>query len=59
MTYGPIDFIALQFPGNRFRGEILPDMLELVDKKIIRIIDLVVILKDHDGHVEVRGLLAS
>ena len=56
MTLGPIDFIALQFPGNRFKGEILPEMLELVDKEIIRIIDLVVILKDQDGQVAVREL---
>ena len=25
MTFGPIDFIAVEFPGNRFRGEILPN----------------------------------
>jgi uncharacterized membrane protein len=56
MTYGPIDFIVLQFPGNRFKGEILPEMLELVDKEIIRIIDLVIILKDQDGQVVVREL---
>ena len=45
MTFGPIDFIALEFPGNRFRGEILPDLFELVDKEIIRIIDLVIIIE--------------
>jgi hypothetical protein len=56
MTFGPIDFIALEFPGNRFRGEILPDLLELVDKGIIRIIDLVIIMKDQDGQVAVREL---
>jgi hypothetical protein len=56
VTYGPIDFIALEFPGNRFKGEILPDLLELVDKEIIRIIDLVIILKDQDGAVVVREL---
>ena len=55
MTRGPIDFIALEFPGNRFRGEILPDLLELVDKEIIRIIDLVIITKDQ-GQVTVREL---
>ena len=55
MTYGPIDFIALEFPGNRFRGEILPELFELVDKGIIRIIDLVVIMKDQ-GEVIVREL---
>ena len=56
MTLGPIDFIALEFPGNRFRGEILPDLLELVDKEIIRVIDLVIIMKDQEGQVTVREL---
>ena len=55
MTFGPIDFIALEFPGNRFRGEILPDLFELVDKEIIRIIDLVIITKAQ-GLVTVREL---
>jgi len=56
MTFGPIDFIALEFPGNRFKGEILPDLFELVDKGIIRIIDLVIITRDQDGQVAVREL---
>ena len=56
MTLGPIDFIALEFPGNRFKGEILPGLFELVEKEIIRIIDLVVIMKNQDGHVIVREL---
>ena len=55
MTLGPIDFIALEFPGNRFRGEILPELFELVDKGIIRIIDLVIIMKS-EGQVIVREL---
>jgi hypothetical protein len=56
MSLGPIDFIALEFPGNRFKGEILPDIFELVDKGIIRVIDLVIILKDADGQVVVREI---
>ena len=56
MTLGPVDFIALEFPGNRFRGDILPEMFGLVDKGIIRIIDLVVILKQEDGAIVVREL---
>lgn len=55
MTLGPIDFIALEFPGNRFRGDILPDLFELVEKDIIRIIDLVIIRKDQ-GEVTVLEL---
>jgi uncharacterized membrane protein len=56
MTLGPIDFIALEFPGNRFKGEILPDLFELVDQGIIRIIDMVIVLKDRDGAVIAREL---
>lgn len=56
MTLGPIDFIALEFPGNKFKGEILTNLFELVDQEIIRIYDLVVVLKDQDGQVFVREL---
>jgi uncharacterized membrane protein len=56
MTLGPIDFMALEFPGNRFRGEILTELLQLVEAGTIRIIDLVVILKDEEGNVVVREL---
>ena len=30
MTLGPIDFLALEFPGNKFNGEVLANLLELV-----------------------------
>jgi len=49
MTYGPIDFIALEFKGNQFKGEILPALLELIQKKIVRVIDFIVVLKDNEG----------
>jgi uncharacterized membrane protein len=54
-SYGPIDLIALEFPGNRFRGEILPEIFDLVEKEIIRVIDLIIIMKDQ-GEVSVREL---
>jgi uncharacterized membrane protein len=53
MTYGPIDFIALEFPGSEFTGEILRELIDLVERDIIRIIDLVAIRKDGDGAFEV------
>jgi len=49
MTYGPVDFLALEFKGNQFKGEILPALLDLVQKKIVRVIDFIVIIKDQDG----------
>ena len=53
MTYGPVDFFALEFKTDQLTGEGLPALLELVQKKIIRIIDLVIILKDQEGQHEV------
>jgi hypothetical protein len=50
MTYGPIDFLALEFQNERLKGEILPELLDLIDKKIIRVVDLVVIQKDQHGN---------
>jgi hypothetical protein len=44
MTYGPIDFLVLEFKGNQFTGEILPALRELVEKKIVRVIDLVIVV---------------
>jgi Family of unknown function (DUF6325) len=56
MTIGPIDFLALEFPGNKFNGQVLANLLGLVQAGVIRIIDLVVIVKDRDGSVTVREL---
>ena len=52
MTYGPIDFLALDFKTDQLKGEILPELLELVKNKIVRVIDLVMIQKYGDGHHE-------
>jgi uncharacterized membrane protein len=56
MTYGPIDFLALEFKGNQFKGEIIPALLELVNKEIVRVIDLVIVQKDADGKVTMREM---
>jgi hypothetical protein len=56
MALGPIDFLAIEFPRNKFNGEILTNLLELVQAGVIRIIDMVVIVKDPDGNVAVREL---
>ena len=53
MTYGPIDFIAIEFKTDQLTGESLPALLELVKKRIIRVIDLVIIRKDQDGNYQV------
>jgi hypothetical protein len=52
MTYGPIDFLALDFKTDQLKGEIIPELLELVKNKTVRVIDLVMIQKYEDGHYE-------
>ena len=56
MTYGPIDLLALEFKGNQFKGEIMPELVELVKKEIIRVIDLVIVQKDVEGKVTFREM---
>jgi hypothetical protein len=47
---GPVDYLIVAFPGNRFRGEIAPALAELVDAGTIRIIDLAFVGKGKDGN---------
>jgi hypothetical protein len=48
---GPIDYIVLEFPGNRMTGEAFPLLVDLVDRGIVRILDLAFIRKEGDGSV--------
>ncbi|MFF9850553.1 DUF6325 family protein [Streptomyces litmocidini] len=48
---GPVDFLVIEFPGNRMTGKGLPMLLDLVDRGIVRILDLVFVRKDTDGSV--------
>ena len=50
-TMGPIDYLVVEFPGSRMTGEGLPLLVDLVDRGIIRILDLVFIRKELDGSV--------
>jgi translation initiation factor IF-2 len=51
MSLGPIEYVVVAFPGNKFKGEIIPALAELVENGTIRILDLVFIAKDEDGNV--------
>jgi len=48
---GPIDFAIFEFPGSRFNGAVAPNILELVERGLITILDLVFIQKADDGTV--------
>jgi len=45
--------LTVAFDGNRFQGDILPELDRLKEHKIIRILDMLVVRKDGQGHVMV------
>jgi hypothetical protein len=51
---GPIDYVVVEFPGSRFTGEAMPLLVDLVDRGLVRVLDLVLVKKEPDGTV--RGL---
>ena len=53
MSIGPVEYVILGFPGNKFTGQIVPELAKLIDSGLIRIIDLTFITKDSAGDVEV------
>jgi len=48
---GPIDYLVVEFPGNKMTGEGLPLLLELTQRGIIRVLDLQFLSKAEDGTV--------
>jgi hypothetical protein len=49
--FGPIDYVAVGFKGNNFDGSILSELAKAVDSGVIRVIDLILIIKGEDGNV--------
>lgn len=48
---GPIDYVVLEWPKQQPTGEAAPLILDLVDRGIIRILDIAFLVKDEDGSV--------
>ncbi|MBA2956533.1 DUF1269 domain-containing protein [Nocardioides sp. MAH-18] len=46
---GPIDYLAVEFPGGRLNGDGLAALVDLTERGIIRILDLVIAQVDADG----------
>ena len=49
---GPVDYLVVEFPGSNFTGQIMPELVNLVQRGIVRVLDLVLIKKDNDGSYE-------
>jgi hypothetical protein len=49
---GPISYLIVEFPGNKMTGEGLPILVDLVDRGLIRILDLRFITRSADGSTQ-------
>ena len=55
---GPIDYLVVEFPAGKadFSGEMAAQLKSLVERGIVRILDLLIITKDADGKVDASEL---
>lgn len=53
---GPISYLIVEFPGNKMTGEGFPILIDLVDRGIIRIIDLMFVTRSDDGSMRALAL---
>ena len=55
---GPVDYLIVEFPAgtSHFTGEMADALIKLVDAGTIRIVDILVLVKDEDGGVEAMEL---
>ena len=58
---GPVSYLVVEFPGNKMTGEGLAALVDLVDRGLVRVLDLVFVMRDTDGSItamELRDILA-
>ena len=53
---GPVGYLVVEFPGNKMTGEGLPILVDLVDRGLIRVLDLIFVMKEEDGTVHAAEL---
>jgi hypothetical protein len=53
---GPISYLIVEFPGSKMTGEGFPILVDLVDRGVIRILDLLFVTRDSDGSVRAVDL---
>ncbi|HEY2299862.1 MAG TPA: DUF6325 family protein [Jatrophihabitans sp.] len=48
---GPIEVLVISFPGSQFKGRIINEVADLVDRNVINVVDGLVARKDADGNL--------
>jgi uncharacterized membrane protein len=49
---GPIDTMVIEFKAKQINGELVPPLLDLVDRRLIRVLDALIVMKGEDGSVQ-------
>jgi len=55
-TMGPISYLIVEYPGNKMTGEGLQALLDLVDRGLVRILDLEFVTRGDDGSITALSL---
>jgi Family of unknown function (DUF6325) len=55
---GPVDYVIIEFPAgaSNFTGEMTRELLALVDAGTIRVLDILILVKNDDGSVDAKEL---
>jgi hypothetical protein len=55
---GPVDYLVVEFPANasNFTGEMVDELVSLVDRGVIRVIDVLILTKDANGAIDAAEL---
>jgi hypothetical protein len=54
---GPVDWLVVEFPGDDFgKGQVAPYLQDLVDRELVRVLDLLFLRKDKDGALEMAEI---
>ena len=48
---GPVDYLLVEWPDGQPTGEAVPELVDLVERGIVRVLDLIFIAKADDGSV--------
>jgi len=51
---GPVDYLVVEFPAEKanFSGEVAGELKDLVERGLVRVLDLILLRKDADGSIE-------
>jgi hypothetical protein len=57
-SLGPIDYLIVEFPAgaSNFTGEMVEELIALVEGGLIRLVDILILVKDENGEVDAMEL---